>query len=154
MEGMENQTRTTVADEQSEARHGSGEEPEPAVINGEEQLRHIEMRFANAVPFRMGAGCVITTPIVILLSQGIYPSGATGDIWVFVSLVDANSEQSVGEDVLQGQRADNAHPIRGQLCQTEGNLAYASFPDLVISKPGNFRLRITAIDTRYAEHSI
>lgn len=147
---MDSQTRTTTDEEQAEDRREDEEAAELAFANNEDEVSHVEMRFANAVPFRMGAGCVMTTPIVILLSHGIRSPNATDDVWVFVSLVDANSEQSVDEDVLQGQRADNAHPIWGQLSQMESSLAYASFPNLVISRPGNFRLRVTAIDMRYA----
>lgn len=147
---MESQTQMIIGEEQMKGRHEDGEAVELAEANEEDEVRHIEMRFANAVPFRMGAGCIMTTPIVILLSQGACRSNATDDVWVFVSLIDANSEDFVDEDLLQGQRADNAHPIRGQLGPLESSLAYASFPNLVISRPGNFRLRITAIDMRYA----
>lgn len=151
-DGTVNQAQPAVAEEQRAHTHENEEAAALVAASGGSNARPIEMSFANAVPFRIGVGRITTTPIVILLCQGAHSSIATDDIWVFVSLIDAESGLSTGDDVLLGQRADNAHPILGHLSQTRTSLAYASFPDLIISKPGRFRLCITAIDTRYAKY--
>lgn len=128
------------------------EAPESSSGAEEDGVEHIKMSFASTVPPRIGAGCVMTAPIVILLSQSEPATTATNDIWVFVSLLPAESEGFVVEDLLQGQRADNAHSIGGVAGGEENSLAYASFSGLVISRPGRFRLRVTAINMRYGTH--
>lgn len=145
---MEAQAHPMVTRGQTEVGRGNGEAVVAAVASVENDQRNIEMSFANAVPFQISVGCIMTTPIVILLNQGVCSSVAMNDVWVFVSLIDADSELSVGDELLQGRRADNAHSVSGSTTQMKSSLAYASFPDLVISRPGRFKLRITAIDMR------
>jgi hypothetical protein len=115
----------------------------------------INMRVASSIPSQVVAGCAMDTPLVVLLHRDVQSLTAVDDIWVFVSLIDASPNMSAGEsdDVLKGQRADNAHPILGQFNGvTSGDpFAYASFSNLMISRSGRYRLCVTAIDMRFVK---
>lgn len=138
-----------VTGRQTEVVHQSVRDSVDLTGEGEERnANHIEMSFINAVPSTFNAGCVMGTPVVILLSRGVRCSTAMEDVWVFVSLIDGSSGTSERDDLLEGRRADNAHPLLGYVNQTDNNLAYASFSDLLVSKPGKYRFRVTAIDMR------
>lgn len=141
------------------ARHGEveyrngpdGQERENSVARGPgREIEEINMSLASSIPTQVVAGCALERPLVVLLHRGTQSSTAIDDIWVFVSLVDAGSNTQSGEsdDVLKGQRADNAHPVLGYCSMSEGAFAYASFSNLTISRAGKYRLCVTAIDMR------
>lgn len=172
--GKQNCSRDTTGSHQEEsstaARHEEAhlqeeqDDSENMVTKGEsEEIGEINMSLASTIPSQIVAGSVMDTPLIVLLHCGIRSSTAIGDILVFVSLVDAdsdldsnsnsNSNSSTRErdDVLKGQRADNAHPILGYLSERDDTFAYASFSNLLISRSGRYRLRVTAIDMRFVK---
>lgn len=166
--GEQSCSRDTTGDHQEESSTATRHEevqfqeeqdgPENIVTKGEgEEIGEINMSLASTIPCQIVAGSVMDTPLIVLLHRGIRSSTAIGDIWVFVSLVDAdsdldsNSSARERDDVLKGQRADNAHPILGYLSTRDDTFAYASFPNLLISRSGRYRLRVTAIDMRFVK---
>lgn len=126
----------------AEAEHSNGPDGQ--------EVEEINMSLASSIPAEIVAGCALDRPLVVLLHRGMQSSTAIDDIWVFVSLVNADSDTSTGErdDVLRGQRADNAHPILGYCSTSDDAFAYASFSNLIISRSGRYRLCVTAIDMR------
>jgi len=106
------------------------------------------MRFATPMPSKFVAGRAVPLPVVVLLGHrlGVLPD--TNDIWVFVSLVNGDSEGLPQEDLLHGCRADSFHPLLKREGVEDGSFAYASFADLVVSGCSRYRFRMTAIDMK------
>jgi hypothetical protein len=69
--------------------------------------------------------------------------------WAFVSLVTADMQQSLAPprtDLLKGRTADSIHYLHHEQENGRLMLAYASFPELMITEPGTFRFKVNVID--------
>lgn len=104
------------------------------------------MRFAHDLPGRIAVGQPFASPVTVLFGRSEEAIPLQGDIWLFASLTDADSDTAAGDNALQGQRADSLHPTPNEQSGDIGDAAYASFEGLMISRPGRYRLRITAVD--------
>lgn len=157
-ESQEDQAPTTARYGEAQRRNEQDRQDlEDMAFNGlGQEMEEINMSMASSIPTQIGAGYVLDTPLVVLLHRGMRSSTAIGDIWVFVSLINAGPDIPAGgsEDVLNGQRADNAHPILGYCSMRDDAFAYASFSNLSISRSGRYRLCITAIDMRFVRRFI
>lgn len=116
------------------------------------------MELAIGPPSRMGAGLALQHSLVVTFTlankekeedeEALRLHDLTG-VWAFVSLTTPDMEQNLAPprtDLLRGQTADSIHPI---LQEQEGDhlpLAYATFAGLIITEPGEYRLRINLID--------
>ena len=107
----------------------------------------LTMEFANPMPSRIAAGQAIEIPVVVLFRHKTKPAPDMNNIWVFVSLINEESGGAPQEDLLQGQRADSIH-LLGDENGKDGNFAYASFANLVVSTRGRYRFRMTAVDMK------
>lgn len=108
----------------------------------------MSMRLAAALPPRIGVNKDIPVPVVVLFDQGEEHSSDADDVWAFASLIGETSSSDPLDDWLSGQRADSVHTLSAQNADLQNTFGYASFPHLQISRPGRFRLRITAIDMK------
>ena len=106
------------------------------------------MELANPVPCRIAAGRAIEIPVVVLFGHQTDTAPDINNTWVFVSLINEESGGAPQEDVLQGQRADSIHPLVEREGDKDGNFAYSSFTNLVVSTRGRYRFRMTAVDMK------
>ncbi|EXJ92125.1 hypothetical protein A1O3_00675 [Capronia epimyces CBS 606.96] len=70
-------------------------------------------------------------------------------IWAFVSLTTPDMEQSLAPprtDLLRGRTADSIHPVHQDQDGDRPTLAYATFPELIITQPGRYRMKVNIID--------
>jgi len=135
-------TRKTRADQAPESL-AEASQPQPSATP-----RNFTMRLATALPSRVAVNRAISTPVVVLFDQNQEDVPSTDDIWVFASLIEESSGNSAREDLLQGQRADSMHALTAHQAEFGRNFAYASFPNLLITQSGRYRLRVTAIDMK------
>lgn len=144
------QKRASRPDHDEDDEAPRGQEPKAEDTDEEETPGRTEfgMELASTIASQYVAGYSIATPIVVLLSRRTKASPSLDDIWVFLSLVDASLDISSRDDLLHGQRSDNAHPILGYINASEDNFAYASFHNIHISTPGRYRFRVFAIDMK------
>ena len=122
----------------------------------------VMMELAVAPPPRVAAGLSLQTPLVVTFS-GLPPTigedrrenGQTftlpelSAIWVFLSLTTANMEENSTtrrEDLFCGKRADSLHQLGSEPCDDRPTIAYAAFPDLVITQPVSYRIKVNIID--------
>lgn len=96
------------------------------------------------------AGRKMNVPVVVLFSRHSELGGLPGtdDVWIYASLIAEKSDTPLKEDLLKGRRADSMHPLARGSSNRGGDFAYASFPNLAISTPGRYRLRLTAVDMK------
>lgn len=121
-------------------------QPQPSSTSG-----NFIMKMATAFPSTVIVNKVMPLPVVVLFGREQEDIPHTDDVWVFVSLIEGSSGDSALEDLLQGQKADSVHIFTAHQANLQGNFAYASFPNLLIARSGQYRLRVTAIDMkRYA----
>lgn len=109
----------------------------------------VKMKLAVPLPTQIVVGRKMKIPIVVLFNRQSVTGATLGsdDVWVYASLLDANSNSATREDLLGGQRAGSVHPLRsGQ--GLGGDTAYAALPDLVVTMTGRYRFRLTAIDMK------
>lgn len=108
----------------------------------------LTMRFATPIPAPFVAAQTMQLPIVVLFGCRTETLPDTNDIWVFVSLLNADSEVPLQEDLLHGRRADSVHPLLERDRIEVGDFAYASFANLVVSARGRYRFCMTAVDMK------
>jgi hypothetical protein len=119
------------------------------------------MEFAVVPPPRVAAGVPLRNPLVVTFSGGsVAPADKRAiwapcvlpdlsGIWVFLSLTTAETRENLApprEDLFSGKRADSIHPVHLEQRGQRPTLAVATFPDLVINKPGRYRIRVNIID--------
>lgn len=116
------------------------------------------MELAIAPPSRVTAGVTLSQPVVVTfatLDRDKEPNGATFTIpetngfWAFVSLTTADMQQTLDpprSDLLRGRRTDSIHPIHQEQEGDKVTVAYATFSELMITQPGQYRLRVNIID--------
>ncbi|KAK5198437.1 hypothetical protein LTR99_007312 [Exophiala xenobiotica] len=126
------------------------------------------MELAVAPPPKIAAGVILEIPIVVTFSAATSPEdgkqetqdgkepivlGDLSGVWAFVSLTTPDMEQSLAPprtDLLRGRTADSIHPINEEQDGERPTLAYATFSDIVISEPGQYRLKVNIIDMNSA----
>ncbi len=122
------------------------------------------MELAIAPPPKIAAGVTLQIPIVVTFSttttpgdekqesQGAHEPVVLPDlsgVWAIVSLTTPDMEQSLAPprtDLLRGRTADSIHPINEEQDGERRTLAYATFSDIVITEPGQYRLKVNIID--------
>jgi hypothetical protein len=122
------------------------------------------MELAIAPPPKIAAGVMLEIPIVVTFSAATSPEdgkqenqdgnepivlGDLSGVWAFVSLTTPDMEQSLAPprtDLLRGRTADSIHPINEEQDGERPTLAYATFSDIAISEPGQYRLKVNIID--------
>src|SRR4051794_18095808 len=117
-----------------------------------------DMELAIAPPLRVGVGVVLHQPLVVTFSTSerdkqansaaLEPQDMSG-IWAFVSLTSADMQETLDppqDDLLRGRRTDSIHPIHQDQEGDHVTVAYARFRELVITKPGSYRIRVNIID--------
>ncbi|KIX09625.1 uncharacterized protein Z518_00706 [Rhinocladiella mackenziei CBS 650.93] len=119
------------------------------------------MELAIAPPSRVAAGVAFHTPLVVTFSS---PKPTTdgkeenretvvlpdmSGVWAFVSLTTPDMQQSLAPpraDLLRGKTADSIHPIHQEQEGERSTIAYATFPGLKITQPGQYRIKVNIID--------
>jgi hypothetical protein len=122
------------------------------------------MELAVAPPPKIAAGVILEIPIVVTFGAATSPEdgkqenqdgkepivlGDLSGVWAFVSLTTPDMEQSLAPprtDLLRGRIADSIHPINEEQDGERPTLSYATFSDIVISEPGQYRLKVNIID--------
>lgn len=116
------------------------------------------MELAIAPPSRVGVGVVLHQPLVVTFStkegdkrvdEGSLTLQDMSGIWAFVSLTSADMQETLDPpqgDLLRGRRTDSVHPIHQEQEGDNVTVAYAKFRELVITKPGSYRIRVNIID--------
>jgi hypothetical protein len=119
------------------------------------------MEFAVVPPSRVAAGVRLRYPLVVTFSSGSSPPRDKhaiwtpcvlrdlSGIWVFLSLTTADTRENLApprEDLFSGKRADSIHPVQLEQMGDRPTLAFATFPDLVFTKTGRYRIRVNIID--------
>lgn len=105
----------------------------------------------------MVAGTALKEPIVVTFEVGKAEKGEfdvqTGPeittSWVFLSLMSEDGSQCLAppdQDLLQGRVADSVHRVLEEHNGDQSIVAYATFSDLVIYKPGRYCFRVSIID--------
>ncbi len=119
------------------------------------------MELAIAPPSRVAAGVTLETPLVVTFttstptdkgkhehSQPLALPDLSG-VWAFVSLTTPDMQESLAPpqtDLLRGRTADSIHPVYQQQDRESPTIAYATFPQLAITKPGQYRIKVNIID--------
>lgn len=70
-------------------------------------------------------------------------------VWAFLSLTTPDMQESLvppRTDLLQGRTSDSIHPIHQEQQVDRPMIAYATFPELMITQPGSYRIRVNIID--------
>jgi hypothetical protein len=122
----------------------------------------VTMELAVAPPPRVASGVNLGTPLVVTFSgSSVAPEDEQqvdgqaftlpnlSAIWVFLSLTTANMEETSATrrgDLFCGKRADSMHQLYCEQYEDRPILAYASFPNLVITQPGSYRVKVNVID--------
>jgi hypothetical protein len=119
-----------------------------------------DMELAISPPSRVAVGITLDTPLVVTFNasemrgrraseeeQGFEMEG----IWAFLSLVTEDRSRSLApprDDLVRGKRVDSVHRLHRDEEQDAKNetVAYASFPDIAITKPGRYCFRVSVID--------
>jgi len=103
-------------------------------------------------------GVVMHPPVVVALKTPTSRSerdiayrdiGDVSGLWAFVSLVTEDQSQSLAPprtDLLLGGIVGSIHPVFDDSNPEEPTVGYAIFPDLAITEPGTYCLRISLID--------
>lgn len=117
------------------------------------------MELAIAPPSRVGVGVILRQPVVVTFNSSEGGKRANGGgtltlqdmsgVWAFVSLTSADMRQTLDppqSDLLRGRRTDSIHPIHQDQEGEHVTIAYAKFRELVITKPGSYRIRVNLID--------
>jgi hypothetical protein len=116
------------------------------------------MQLAIQPPKRVAVGVAFRIPIVVTFAANDAirdrdPSLDTvskfSGVWAFLSLMSEDKRQSLAPpntDLLQGHVADSIHPLMKQQVGDSQTIGYASFRNLVVTKPGRYCFRVTIID--------
>lgn len=126
------------------------------------------MELAIGPPSRIAAGVELQSPIVVTFAatkpedhmakdegdNGVeaIETMITADfngVWVLASLTTPQMDQSLAPprtDLLRGRTADSVHPISQEQEGDNPPLAYATFSDIVITEPGQYRIKVYIID--------
>ena len=102
-------------------------------------------------PARAKPGVALYPPTVARLSSETSIFEELSQIWAVASLISSSGE--VLHEQLEGKVADSAHPIAETVNSSQGGVkdrAYFYFPDLVISEPGRYRIRVTVMKMSYS----
>jgi hypothetical protein len=100
-------------------------------------------------PARSKPGAVLYPPIVARLSSDTNIYEELSQIWAVASLISPDGE--LLQQQLGGRVADSAHPMAdGNGDGAERDRAYFFFPDLAISEPGRYRVRVTLMRMSYS----
>lgn len=116
-----------------------------------------DMELAIKPPRRIAAGVKLENPLVVTFStsrskgrgNGIAEMQDVSGVWAYVSLVTEDQRESLAppqKGLLRGQTADSIHPFHRDEVGDGQPFAYATFPDLAITKPGRYCFRINIID--------
>lgn len=119
------------------------------------------MELAVTPPPCVAAGLKLHSPLVVTFSgppttgerrqendQAFTLSTFSG-IWVFLSLTTSDMTQSLSpprNDLFNGTKADSIHQVYCEQDSDRRTVAYATFPDLAITRPGSYRIKATLID--------
>lgn len=125
--------------------------------NQEIQDQTYDMELAIRPPRRIAAGLELETPLVVTFSQSkakgrVLGMGDVQDVsgvWAFVSLMTEDRSESLAppqKGLLRGQTADSIHPFERDQGGDAQPFAYATFPDLAITRPGRYCFRVNIID--------
>lgn len=133
----------------------------------ESQTVYHDMELAIAPPARVAAGVMLDRPLVVtfststpavaeeLIEEGTLEKGqpmalpGLSGIWAFLSLTSPDMQESIAPprtDLLQGRTADSIHPVYQEQEGEHATIAYATFPELVITQPGQYRIKVNIID--------
>ncbi|EXJ76125.1 uncharacterized protein A1O5_00633 [Cladophialophora psammophila CBS 110553] len=123
------------------------------------------MELAVAPPARVAAGVKLGTPLVVTFSGPapiaddkrengeVFTLPDLSGIWVFLSLTTPDMQESLApprEDLLCGRTADSIHAICEEQEGERPPIAYATFPGLMITQPGTYRIKVNIIDMNAA----
>ena len=119
------------------------------------------MEFAVPPPRQVAAGVRLHSPLVVTFSR----SSTTGEdkqqngetfalsdfsgIWIYLSLTTADMGQSLAppqNDLFSGRKADSIHQVYREQDGNRPIVAYTTFPDVAIAKPGSYRIKVAVID--------
>jgi hypothetical protein len=115
------------------------------------------MELATAPPRRMAAGVTLEAPLVVTFSTSTPrrrestvndPTNLSG-VWAYVSLMNEDRSESLAppqNDLLRGRTLDSIHPITQRGGGQTQPFAYATFPDLSITRPGRYCFKVNVID--------
>jgi hypothetical protein len=119
------------------------------------------MELAIAPPSRIAAGISLQIPLVVTFTTGTQTDKGEPEnseplvlpdlsgVWAFVSLTTPDMQQSLAPpqtDLLRGRTADSIHPVYAEQEGESATIAYATFPELAITKPGQYRIKVNIID--------
>lgn len=114
------------------------------------------MDLITRLPDRVFAGRVIEFPLVIVFRVARGQRVERSGLWATVSLLVeyAGRYWTVSDsNLLQGQTVDSIHPIPHEEIHFQDCVGFASFRNLVVSRPGRYRLRVDLIDMNQ-EHGV
>lgn len=119
------------------------------------------MELAIGPPPRVAAGVKLGTPLVVTFTTTSARDGEKQEnadanempdlsgVWAFLSLTTPDTQESLAPpraDLLRGRTADSIHPIHHEQEGQRPTIAYATFPELMITQPGRYRLKVNVID--------
>ncbi|KIW12118.1 hypothetical protein PV08_09392 [Exophiala spinifera] len=126
------------------------------------------MELAVGPPSRIAAGLALQSPIVVTFSptkpneskaedqsdnggeiMETMMSADFNGVWALLSLTTPQMDQSLAPprtDLLRGRTADSIHPVSQEQEGDSPTLAYATFSDITITQPGQYRLKVSIID--------
>jgi hypothetical protein len=97
-------------------------------------------------PARAQLNVALFPPLACRLSSKTDIFEELSDLWTTVELFDSSGEAV--SDLLKGKTTDSAHPLNATHSEYH---AYFYFPDLVISEPGRYYIRIGLMKMEYSE---
>ncbi|RDL30115.1 Uncharacterized protein BP5553_10393 [Venustampulla echinocandica] len=106
-------------------------------------------------PVRARPGVALYPPVAARLSSQADIIGQLSQIWAVATLVDRQSGE-IDDDKLDGRVSDSAHPLAQDTQRSSvavEDRAYFCFPDLIIHKPGRYRIRVNLMQMDYSSNS-
>ncbi|KAJ9602149.1 hypothetical protein H2200_013269 [Cladophialophora chaetospira] len=119
------------------------------------------MEFAVTPPRRVAAGMRLQIPLVVTFSgtsntrddrrvngETVALSDFSG-MWIYLSLTTADMRESLApprNDLFSGRKADSIHQVYCEQDSNRPTIAYATFPDVLFTRPGSYRLKVAVID--------
>ncbi|KAL2430087.1 hypothetical protein ABEF95_003284 [Exophiala dermatitidis] len=118
------------------------------------------MELAVAPPSKIAAGRSLQVPVVVTFTtESPFGNRQTkqekaelpdlSGLWAFVSLTTPDMQRSLApprRDLLRGRTADSIHPLQQSQEGEQPTLGYATFRELVITQPGQYRMRVNIVD--------
>jgi hypothetical protein len=123
------------------------------------------MELAIAPPTRVAAGIPFPQPLVVIFTvadkenqvdnvdnvdgESIEPLPDLSGSWAFLSLVTHDLQLGLAPprtDLLKGRTADSIHYVYHEQEGGRIVIAYVSFPELLITEPGTYRIKVNLID--------